>query len=216
MKYVLFDMDGVLLDSEPGAFETFRKSLEKIGIYEKLDDLLNYVGVTTGDIAADLLKKHNSTVSVDDFLKMHRESGSYYEICADMKPMDGLIDLLEFLKKSSVKMAVVSSTSSKNVLITLNRLDILKYFDFVICGDTLKHGKPSPEGYLKAAGYLKAEPDECVVIEDSEAGVKAGKAAGMYVIAYKAASPKQNTEEADAQTNDLRKIKENIKKLMDN
>lgn len=207
MKCVLFDMDGVLLDSEKGAFEVFRKSLAEIGILETLENLLHYVGKPTQAIAEEILEKNHSKISVEDFLKLHRARGSYYELSDDVKPMEGLLDLLEYLKIQKIPMGVVSSTSSRNVMIALNRMRILKYFDAVVCGDSLKRGKPSPDGYLKAAEYLQVKAEDCIVIEDSNAGVQAGKAAGMYVIAYKKASPEQDTRKADVQTDNYEKIK---------
>lgn len=209
MKYVMFDMDGVLLDSERGAFNRFRESLLEIGIREDLEELLKkYVGIPTRKIAEEILERHKSMVSVDQFLALHHGRGSYYEMCSDLKPMEGLVDFLEFLKEKGIPMAVVSSTSSRNVLITLDRLNILKYFGAVVCGDAVKQGKPSPEPYLKAAEYLQAAPDECLVIEDSKSGVESAVRAGMYVIAYKKASPEQNTELASGKVFEYRELKE--------
>ena len=209
MKYALFDMDGVLLDSERGSFAIVQNSLEQIGISEPVDDLMErYVGMTPRAIGEDIIRRHRKNIPVEDFLSIHLNRGSYYEVCEDLRPTEGLVDFLEFLRERKVRMAVVSSTPSRNVLIALNRMKILSYFEAVVCGDTLSTSKPSPEGYLKAAEYLGAEPSECMVIEDSKAGVQAGKNAGMFVAAYKETSPGQDTSGADLEVFSFRELEE--------
>lgn len=213
MKYVIFDMDGVLLDSETGAFRTLQESLRQIGIEESLESLLEtYVGKTSRRIVEELLEKHHSSVTPDEFMKLHHARGSYYAVSDEVKPMEGLEEFLIFLRDRKVRMAVVSSTSSRNVLTALNRMRLLKYFDAVVCSDALAESKPSPEGYLKAVHYLNADRSECIVIEDSPVGIQAGKNAGIYVVGYKGATHKQDTSKADLEVYTYEELKNKLMK----
>lgn len=196
MKCVLFDFDGVIIDSEIGAFEHFRKSLKRTGIDITLDELLKYIGKSSLEITTELFNKNNINRDPQEFLVERRNSGSYYEV-SELLIMPGLIEFLETLKSKNIKMAVVSSTSSRSVVTALNRLSLLKYFDAIICGDMVKETKPSPEGYLKAAKLLNANPDDCIVIEDSPIGIQAGKNAGMKVIGFTGSTHVQDTSNAD-------------------
>lgn len=209
MKCILFDFDGVIIDSEIDAFEHFRKSLVEKGIDITLDELLKYIGKSSLTITTELFKKNNIKQDPEKFLTERRNSGNYYEV-SELKVMPGLIEFLESLKKNNKKTAVVSSTSSRSVVTALNRLSLIKYFDAIICGDMVKETKPSPEGYLKAAKFLNVKPDECVVIEDSPIGILAGKNAGMKVIGFKGSSYKQDTSNADIEITSYNEIKDCI------
>lgn len=199
MKAILFDMDGVLLDSEPLAFEMFRESLEKIGVQITLQELLDrYVGWYSEAIIQDILKRKNIEYPIEKFFKMHRSKGSFYVVSKKLEPIQGVVSLLEEIKKNDkIRLGVVSSTGSANVLTALNRMEVLSYFDVVICKEMVENKKPSPEGYLKAAAQLHCSPENCIVVEDTKIGIQAGKAAGMFVAGYKGLSYEQDTSDAD-------------------
>jgi HAD superfamily hydrolase (TIGR01509 family) len=201
MKSVLFDMDGVILDSEIGAFSMMRDTLLRKGIDVSVETLLSYTGKSSITIAAELVKKYNLNQSAEEFLEEHRSYGNYYADFPDLRPMPGLLECLEKLRNNNVSMAIVSSTSSKSVLFALNRLSLIKYFDVIICGDMVKKTKPSPEGYLLASKWLESKPEECIIIEDSPIGIQAAKNAGIKVIAYKGSAHIQDTSAADIEVN---------------
>lgn len=194
------------MDSEPPAFRRFQESLRMVGVEASLDELLGYVGKTTRQIADAILQKYKPEVKTEDFLKLHQSRGSFYAVSDEVKPMEGLVDFLEEQKSRRMKLAVVSSTSSVSVVTALNRMKLLKYFDAVVCGDMVKEGKPSPEGYLKALAFLGCKPEEALVIEDSPTGISAGKSAGAYVIGYKGSEHKQDTSGADWEVSHYREL----------
>lgn len=208
IKSVLFDMDGVIVDSEEGAFDIFRKSLNNLGVEISLSELLNYTGKTSHKIAVEIIERYGLKLTPKELIEHNRKTGNYYRDSEDMKEIEGLSTLLEKLKNDGISMAVVSSTSSKNVLTVLNRLSLLSYFNAVICGDMVKEWKPSPEGYLKAAEYLNSAPNECVVIEDSSIGIQAGITAGMTVIGFKGSVHKQKTDQAHLEVYSYRELLE--------
>lgn len=94
----------------------------------------------------------------------------------------GLYDLLDYLKQSSIKKAVATSTSRKRALNLLKMANIDKCFDYILCGDEIERSKPEPEIYLKVSDKLACSPEKCLVLEDSEAGITAAYIAGMLPI----------------------------------
>lgn len=185
-------MDGVLLDSEVGAFEIMRKTLSRLNVELDIEELLKYIGKTSAQIANELVAKYNMGITGEQLRDKYRETGNFYADSDDVVPMPGLVKFLEVLRMDGVKTAVVSSTSSKNVITALNRMGIVKYFDAVICGDMVTNPKPDPEGYLKAAKLVDVLPNDCLVIEDSPHGISAGIAAGMTVVGFSGSEIQQD------------------------
>lgn len=196
-KYILFDMDGVLLDSEAGSFGFMREALLKRGIHIEMDALLGKIGKTGRQVAEELIAEYHITETVEEFLEKNRKLGNYYADSRQLTVMPCLYDFLKLLKSREIGMAVVSSTRAASVLTALNRLALISYMDAVVCGDMVKKPKPDPEGYLKAARWLGAKPQECVVFEDSPIGIRAAQHAGMRVVGFRGSELKQDTSGAD-------------------
>ena len=112
-------------------------------------------------------------------------------------PKEGLLEFIAGLKKQGKKLAVVSSTSTRLIVVALNRMKMLGLFDVVVCGDMCRNRKPDPECYRKAMQYLEAKPEECIAIEDSFIGIQAAKAANIEVVAYTGAGENQDVSQAD-------------------
>lgn len=209
IKGVLFDMDGVILDSERGAFSLLQKTLRYMGVVVTAEELLEYVGRHTTDIAESLIQRFNLKMTAEEFQAKNRKTGNYYAD-SELTPMEGLVDLLIYLKAQGVKTGVVSSTRSPNVLTALNRMHLLTYFDVLVCGDMVTEVKPSPEGYLKAVALLGVEKEGCLIIEDSPIGIQAGKNAYITVIGYKGTEIKQDTSQADIEVHSFAEIRNEI------
>ncbi|MFW6262482.1 MAG: HAD family hydrolase [Thermotogota bacterium] len=121
--------------------------------------------------------------------------------------MEYLHELLKWANKKKLKLGVASSTDEKFVLLILEKIGIIDYFQTVVCGNHIYHSKPAPDIFLKAAKKLVLSPQECVVIEDSSNGVKAGKSAGMYVIGFQSDDGSQNLSDADKLVHSLKEAK---------
>ena len=214
-KYVIFDMDGVLLDSEAGSFRFTRDILEKRGIHVELNELMGNIGKTSRQVAEEIIENHHIPETVDEFLQKNREMGNYYADSKELKVMPGLYEFLEYLKEKSVKMAVVSSTRAAGVLFALNRLSLVSYMDAIVSGDMVKKPKPEAEGYLQAAHCLNARPEECIVFEDSPIGIRAAKKAGMNVVGFKGSELKQDTSEADREVTSFGECIREISKILE-
>ena len=94
----------------------------------------------------------------------------------------GLLELIEFLEKNKIPKAIASSTGRYLIDVLLEKANLLEHFPIIVSGDEITKGKPNPDIFLKASDKLKVEPDKCLVLEDSNAGIKAANAAGMQVI----------------------------------
>ncbi len=203
MKCVLFDMDGVLLDSEPVYLSRLQRHMDCHGVKYTEQQLMAYVGMTSLSIAGAMIEKHGLSMTPEEFLAEEvRLYGSFYLDSPELAIFDGARELLTRLGEQGVKTALVSSSSGKSVLSVLDRFGLGRCFDVIVCRDMVQTHKPSPEPYQTAAQFLGAEPGECVVVEDSPVGIAAGKAAGMRVIAVKTSRIRQDTSKADVEVED--------------
>lgn len=208
MKAVIFDQDGVIFDDEPlvsKSYEILLKSYGKMPIFDK-HGLIQPVGVR-GDVVWKLFENKYDIHEDHTILRKKRREIHFKLLQGNIKPLPGLLDLLESLKKHNIKLAVATGSSPKIVSIVLNKLKIKNYFAYVVTGEDFQKSKPDPEPFLVACQKLNVSPNECVAIEDSEAGVLAAKAAGIKVIAV----PTQHSKfgdfsKADRTVNSLQSI----------
>lgn len=184
IKAVIFDMDGLMIDSEPIQSKSFESVLTEYGIqpeYQK-NGLIQIIGVRAGDNWKRIKELHQIPESIDVLLE--KKQKTYIELLKEnIKPSDGLIDLLKLLREQDLKMAIASSSSMEHIMLIINSLEISDYFDEIVSGDDVVNGKPDPEIFLKAAENLNIPPEHCLVLEDAETGVQAAHAAGMKIIA---------------------------------
>lgn len=214
MKGIIFDMDGVLIDSEAGSFNVYRQILQEIGIEEDLEDMLTrYVGKTSRMITEDMMNRHQEADQAEVSKAFEKSRLQYYNSSDQVKPMEGLIDFLQRLKEHDIPAAVVSSTPCVQVITALNRMNITRYFSAVITGDMLTRSKPDPQGYQMAASFIQVPIEECVVVEDSRIGITGGRNANAYVVGYKGCTHKQDTSAADLEVYSFSELAERMDEL---
>ncbi len=199
-KAVIFDMDGVLIDSEPVYLVMNRKMFSEFGIEMDDENYKTLVGLPSLPMWKMLKEKYKLTNEVSEFIALEKKRMN--EVLGSellSKPIEGVTNFLESLKDREFKLSVASSSAKENVTFVLNRLDLNKYFDFVISGEEVRNGKPAPDIFLEAARKLETYAEKCFVIEDSTNGIRAAKSAGMYGIGF----TNQNTNEQDLSGADL-------------
>lgn len=181
---VIFDMDGVIIDSEPIHFEAYKETLKEFGVEADTSGFSCYVGVSNIEMWEDLKRKYNLKISTKKAIERQMEITFkvFNEMTDDAIP--GIRELLNELKAKGVLIALASSSPVAFIEEVLKKLEIRKYFDVVQSGEEVEMGKPAPDIFLKAAKLLEVTPEECVVIEDAEHGANAAKAAGMKCIGY--------------------------------
>lgn len=185
--FVLFDMDGVLVDSSDIHFRAWATLGEEIGTPHTRE----FFDQTFGMHNAQIFPLWIPDLPVEEARRLADRKEVLYRALAreSLEPLPGVVDLLKDLRSENVKMAVGSSGPRANVALILELLGISSYFDFLSTGDDVSHGKPHPEVFLKAAAGLNAPASECVVIEDAPQGIEAARRAGMKVLAVTSSRP---------------------------
>lgn len=189
LKTALFDFDGVIVDTEP-IYDIF---WNEAGIrYETGID--NFAAVIKGTTLPYIIEKYYSD-RTEEFRRMVVKESTEYESTMPLPAMPGSIEFLHLLKEKGVQMGLVTSSDNSKVerAFKLHHLDTL--FDTVVTADRITKGKPDPMCYLLAANDLGVSPGDCLVFEDSFAGIQAGTAAGMRVIGLSTTNPAESLKD---------------------
>lgn len=192
IKAVIFDMDGVIIDSEPLWRRAMIKSFTEIGIPFTENDCRITTGLRFKEVIAFWFNKYGITsVSIDAF-----DETVISQLCilieTEGKPMPGVMQTLTYLKANGYKTGIGTSSSVRLMNTVVHTLKLQAYFDVLCSAELMRYGKPHPEVYLTCAGQLQVNPQECLVIEDSVNGIVAGKSAQMKVLAIPDAENKHN------------------------
>lgn len=215
MKAVLFDMDGVLIDSEMFYMKGTYDWISKKGFNGKLEDTFRLIGTNmegTYNLLYEMLnKKYTISEIEEENRKYFLENPIDYK--AILNPF--VKEILIFLKEHKIKIAVCSSSPKKIIEKALKECEILEYFDFIVSSDEVEKSKPDPDVYLKACEVLKVSKEDAFVIEDSTMGIEAGKNANIKVIAIKDKFFGQDQTKADYIFENLGKVFEFFKEEID-
>jgi HAD superfamily hydrolase (TIGR01509 family) len=182
IRAIIFDMDGLLLDSERIALSTFVDSCREYDFEPDVDIYYKCIGTTASRTKEILLAGYGRDFPFKAVSELWRRK--YDEETSD-KPIPlkaGALDLLQYLGGKEVKKAVVTSTYQESALKKLANARIAHFFAFVLGGDQILYGKPNPEIYLTACNELNEAPGKCLALEDSDNGVLAAFNAGLSVI----------------------------------
>ncbi len=194
LRAVLFDCDGVLLDSESIYLSCVSKYLRTLGREAGIDELAYLVGADIRRITEQLQRDYDlGDYEPQTLIDGQRALFNKEFYSQTLEPMDGLIPFLQKLRAAGLKTAVASSSDQRYVEYVLDQLGIRDYFDVFIGREAAGRSKPFPDLYEEAMRRLGVKPEEAVVLEDSSNGIRAGLDAGCYVLAYKGAKVKQDT-----------------------
>ena len=182
MKAVVFDMDGLMFDTERVAILAWDYAGEKMGLGKAGYMVYKTLGVTVSASNQIWIEEFGDRYNEEELWKYTREFNSDFYAKNKVPVKKGLYVLLDYLKENGYKLAVASSTSKRGVERNLKSAGVLEYFDAIICGDMVEKSKPEPEIYLKACEALGVEPAEALALEDSRNGLLSAYRAGMKVI----------------------------------
>lgn len=215
LKYtaVIFDMDGTMFDTEYLASKAWKLAGEELN-YSITEDILSQV---RGRNMTDAIRIFSETFGTDQVYKNAKVLRDRY--VADMIKQNGipikkgLFELLSFLRETNTKMAVATSSKCEIAKKYLTAAGVYDYFGAHIYGDMVTKSKPNPDIFLLAARQLDVKAEECLVLEDSRSGIRAGKNAGMYPILIPDLTPpdKEMTEDASLICKDLMEVLEVLK-----
>ncbi len=185
---VLFDMDGVLVDSNEAHFHAFRRIGAELGHAWTDPQLQQTFGMHNNQIFPLLLRQDIPLDQVQ--VLADKKEGYYRELARDaLQPIPGAVTLLRSLRAAGWKVAIGSSGPAQNVRLAIEVLGIAQDLDAVVTGDDVIHGKPAPDVFLKCLERLGLPATQCVVLEDAPQGVTAAHAAGVVAVALTSSRP---------------------------
>jgi beta-phosphoglucomutase family hydrolase len=198
-KAVIFDMDGVIVDSEPLHYESEKRVLSRLGFEFPREIHRKYIGYANEhDFWRDLQKEYGVSLNIQTLIMEKQDY--FFKHLSRINVIEPALTLLEKLQKAAVPTALASSSSYELIQKILEKFSLKPFFSVIQSGDDVENGKPEPDIFLLTAKRLGIHPEECIVIEDSLNGVKAGHAAGMTVVVV----PNEYTEMLDFSLADYR------------
>lgn len=182
IKAVVFDMDGLMFDTERLTIKAWDYAGEKLGVGKMGYMVFKTLGMTI-ESSRKVFKQHfGDSFSEENLLKYTGQFFSDYYEQYGTPTKEGLYELLNYLKEKNYKIGVATSTRKPSALKHFERTNITSYFDAIVCGDMIEHGKPAPDIYLMASSFLNIEPSECIALEDSPNGITSAFRAGLNPI----------------------------------
>jgi len=182
IQAIIFDMDGVLIDSEPLHHAAMNAVLAPLNHTVDDPEYRTYIGASAAYTWEQIAAARRLPDPPDAYMARYDEA-----VCAVVAeqgvPMPGLLPLLADLRAAGVPLAVASSSAARWVDVTLGCIGVRDYFAVVVSGEQVARAKPAPDIFLRAASLLGVEPARCLVIEDSPRGLEAARAAGMFAVA---------------------------------
>ena len=194
IKGIVFDMDGVLIDSEPVHIDAWNEVVAEFDLHFDTEWFHQWIGVSDRNFTTKLVQDYNLPIAPDTLLQEKRrvfESKIAESVLAHKGVKENLPRLNAF------GLAVATSSNRTGAMMSLQGAGLFDFFQYVITADDVVNHKPNPDCYLKAAASLGYLPTECIGIEDSVSGIKAAKAAGMFVIGIATSLPAHYLTEAD-------------------
>ncbi len=197
-KGILFDMDGVLVDSEEYILKAAMGFFAELGVTTVPEDFIPFVGAGENRYIGGVAEKYGIEIEIDSAKKRTYEI--YDDLCRNnLPPMEGVLDFVAWCREKNLKLALATSADETKMLINLREIGLPpSTFDVMINGLQVKHKKPFPDIYEAAAYGVGLSPSDCIVIEDAVNGVQAGKAAGAYCVGITSSFSADELEKAGA------------------
>ena len=197
-KSVIFDMDGVLLNSEPYYYEYLNQRFTQLDLSVTDEEYNGFVGLPSRKVWSYLEKSRGVDLNIEGLMENEEKQVNEIFNRAKLEPIQGMTDLLESLRSLNVSMSVASSSYKSTIELIIKKLGFNSYFSFLLSGTEVKNGKPHPDIFIKSAEIHGTPSEHCIVIEDSTNGIRGAKSAGMICVGFRnPGSGKQNLSEAD-------------------
>jgi len=211
LKGILFDFDGVVVDSMSQHYTAWSKAFAEKGVSFGSEEFLQLEGQGLSTIAMMIGEKHGLVEK--DILDVVEAKARYYYQFDKVLFFDHFIEMLDKLKTQNIPMTVVTGGNRERVENVIEN-HLKGYFSALVTIDDVSNGKPHPEPFLKGAEKLALKPEQCIVVENAPLGIKAAKAAGAKVIAVKTTLPEKYLAEADFILDDFYLVEEKLNTLM--
>ncbi len=215
-KAVLFDMDGVIVDTEPLHRAAYYKMFDAVNIEVSEALYTSFTGKSTQNICEALVNHFKLPLCSDTLIQLKRDYfKAIFESDNSLQLLDGVLKLIKDYHSKGMSLVLASSASMPNINRIFEKFDLDQYFRAKISGADLKESKPNPEIFIKAAQLASEKASDCFVIEDSTSGITAAKAANLFCVGYNSLHSKdQDYSKADVVISNFKAISyEALKKL---
>jgi HAD superfamily hydrolase (TIGR01509 family) len=183
IKAVLFDMDGVLIDAKEWHYEALNRALDLFGMpISRIDHLTTFDGLPTRKKLDLLSLERGLPTQLHEFINEMKQQYTMELVHTKCKPRFTHEFALATLKKKGYRLAVCSNSVRRTVEAMMNKSDLTKYFDLMVSSEDVVNAKPDPEMYLKAIKFFNLKPDECLIVEDNDNGIRAAKETGAHLL----------------------------------
>jgi HAD superfamily hydrolase (TIGR01509 family) len=185
IRTVIFDMDGVIVDTEPVHHYAYNQQFKQLGITISPELYASFTGNSTKNIFERLKEHFDLKQEVPELVATKRQLfNDAFDNKEDLYLLDGVEELIKDLYANGMQLVLASSSAHVTIQRIFNRFKLHQYFSHLVSGEDFPKSKPHPAIFLKAAELAQTPVSECIVIEDSTNGIKAAKAAGIYCIGY--------------------------------
>ncbi|PIY95942.1 MAG: hypothetical protein COY66_05395 [Candidatus Kerfeldbacteria bacterium CG_4_10_14_0_8_um_filter_42_10] len=214
LKGIIFDIDGVLIDTEGFQYQGWVEVLSPQGVsLDKEDYIKNYAGKTASFIEQELIEQFGLNLKTGELSQKKEELLMEWFKTKQLKLLPYAKEAIQFLREANLKVGASSGAPRPEILLKLKRVGLEGLFESIISRDDVKRGKPYPDVYLLGAEKLAIQPNEIITIEDTQYGVESAKSAGMVCLAIpQEFSAQQNFSQADRVFKDLKEAVDWIKK----
>jgi HAD superfamily hydrolase (TIGR01509 family) len=217
IKGIIFDLDGVLVDTEGYQWQGWVEILKPLGISLSKEEYFKYAGKTGNIIESELVKDYNLKIEKGSLLKQKEELLIEWFSSKELKLLPYAKEAIEFFIDKKMKIAIASGGPKDEIILKLKRIDLYSLFPVITSSGEVKRGKPFPDIYLLSAERLELKPEECLAFEDTQYGLGAAKSAGLTCFAVPGEfSVKQDFSRADKTFTNLKEAIEFYKKEANN
>ncbi len=213
IRAVLFDYDGVLVDSMPYHVSAWMEVMARYDVAISPEEIYLEEGSRTEEVAAELFRRRDRDFSSELLQEIVAAKRDRYLANNQTKLVEGARELLEHLKKDGYRLGLVTGSIRAQVEGTLGE-EAKHFFDCIITSEDVERGKPNPEPFLRAAQRLNVAPEECLVIENAPLGVHAARAAGMWVVGVLATLPAHHLRQAHQIVSDLIELRRRLPQVL--
>ncbi|MFP9100628.1 HAD family hydrolase [Flavobacterium sp. RHBU_24] len=199
VKTVIFDMDGVIVDTEPLHHFAYHKHFKHLNIDVTPELYATFTGLSTKNTYQRLIDAFALEHEVQDLVRSKRDFfNEVFDTNEELSLLPGVFSLIQDLHANGIQLVLASSASKETIKRVFDRFGLHQYFTHTVSGEDFPQSKPHPAIFLRAAELSGTPVTECIVIEDSTNGIKASKAAGIFCVGYRSANTvPQNLDEAD-------------------
>jgi HAD superfamily hydrolase (TIGR01509 family) len=185
IQTVIFDMDGVIVDTEPVHHDAYHQHFKQLDIEVSKEMYASFTGNSTKNIYQKLKESFGLKQSIEDLVQVKRNLFNHaFDAKEDLFLIEGVEKLIKELHQADIQMVLASSSAKVTIKRVFDRFELHSYFTHIVSGEDFPNSKPHPAIFEKAASFSKAPKNSCIVIEDSTNGILAAKAAGIYCVGY--------------------------------